>query len=154
MKNENFFKRPDCDEVLYQKYLWSCNPNHSVNNAIEQIYENQLNQININNEYIENIFKHLQINYHNLMNYEKFRLDTFTKWPHFFVSYKKLAANGFYLKNIPDTIKCHCRKLILYKWKGSNEPMIIHKNFSPNCPHLSGEKTENIPLELNLNGIH
>ncbi|XP_071961824.1 dual E2 ubiquitin-conjugating enzyme/E3 ubiquitin-protein ligase BIRC6-like isoform X2 [Antedon mediterranea] len=91
-----------------------------------------------------------------LMYTEAARRKTFTAWPH--MDYKwalpdAMAQAGFYHgPTAPgdDRALCFTCSVCLVCWEPTDEPWSEHERHSPNCPHVRGEHTQNVPLAATL----
>lgn len=87
-------------------------------------------------------------------SYERYRLTTFIdNWPHAYVSPGILAKVGFHFIGSHDQVMCHFCKVKVRSWKMGDNEVAEHFRWSPNCPLLLQQFTENVPigpvLELN-----
>ncbi|XP_033127778.1 baculoviral IAP repeat-containing protein 6-like isoform X2 [Anneissia japonica] len=91
-----------------------------------------------------------------LMYTEAARRNTFSAWPH--MDYKwalpdAMAQAGFYHgPTTPgdDRALCFTCSVCLVCWEPTDEPWSEHERHSPNCPHVRGEHTQNVPLAATL----
>ena len=81
------------------------------------------------------------------MNYETHRIESFYNWPCPYISYSKLAKNGFFYSGFGDRVKCNFCDIVLLKWKPQDEPEKEHEKWSPHCRFVLKKKTNNIPIE-------
>jgi hypothetical protein len=84
----------------------------------------------------------------NKMNYEKFRIESFKRWPIPYINVREMAANGFYYKGESDLVKCNFCDIQLGNWEAEDVPIEQHRKYAPYCPHLNGGSTRNVPLVI------
>lgn len=86
-------------------------------------------------------------------NDESVRLRTFNadNWPHgAFLDPNILAQTGLYFIGPGDTLKCHFCKVEIRCWRQDDDEIEEHLRFSPSCPLLIREATDNIPIDEEL----
>jgi hypothetical protein len=83
----------------------------------------------------------------NKMKYEKHRLESFKHWPIPWLCVRDFAANGFYFTGFDDKVECVFCRALLGRWEAEDDVETEHRKWSPHCPFIRGEKTENIPLK-------
>jgi baculoviral IAP repeat-containing protein 7/8 len=81
-----------------------------------------------------------------MMTFEKFRVESYKKWPIPYIDVRKLASDGFYYTGYDDLVECRFCRLQLHRWEADDNISEQHLSYSPGCPFLRGIKTENIPL--------
>lgn len=76
------------------------------------------------------------------------RLKTFHKdrWPLAFLQPQKLAQLGFYYIGPEDTVKCHFCRVEIGKWEPEDNCFSEHSRWSPSCPLLRRQQTDNVPI--------
>lgn len=85
---------------------------------------------------------------------EDVRLVTFDNehWDVPFLDKGKLAQIGFYYIGPQDTVKCHFCRVEIGKWEEDDDCFTEHSRWSPSCPLLRRQQTDNVPInaeELN-----
>lgn len=81
-------------------------------------------------------------------NREEERLKTFDSWYLNWIDKVQLAQTGMYYSGESDKVKCHFCKVIIGQWEPNDIPVSEHLRFSPNCPLLRHQTTENIPINM------
>ena len=80
---------------------------------------------------------------------EQERLKSFLNWPlDKRVQPTSLARVGFYHSGPSDTVKCFKCGVQIADWQIGHLPFHEHKRYSPNCPLICGQATENVPFQL------
>jgi hypothetical protein len=80
------------------------------------------------------------------MHLESNRLKTFHHWPLDFICKKELAKDGFFYMGKSDLVRCHFCKIGLQDWQMTDDVRAEHTKWSPECPFILGQRTNNIPL--------
>ena len=84
----------------------------------------------------------------NMYREEIKRLESFVSWPaEGVVQPTSLARAGFYFTGMEDIVRCFKCHTEIKNWKRGDLPMLRHKDYSPMCPFVKGECTENVPFE-------
>ena len=98
--------------------------------------------------HLERYLNDLQSNNANdLMKYEWARYSSFTKFPVESPAMpSKLASLGFYYIGPYDQVQCFSCQLVYGDWKLGDDPLDIHKRFSPNCTFLLANGSLNVPI--------
>ena len=98
--------------------------------------------------HLERYFKDLQSNNtENLMQYEWARYLSFQKIPmETPVMPSTLAAFGFYYVGPYDQVQCFSCQLVYGNWKLGDDPLDIHRRFSPECTFLYPNRSLNVPI--------
>lgn len=78
------------------------------------------------------------------------RLQTFNHWTRDYISKEKLARFGFYFERPVDVVKCIFCKVEIGNWDIGDDPLREHKRWSPQCPLIRNEPTDNIPIDQNI----
>jgi thymidine kinase len=71
----------------------------------------------------------------NLRN-EFFRLATFLNYNRKLPTAESLAKEGFFFLSDPHCTQCSACSLVVTDWEDDDDPSVIHRNRSPNCPLL------------------
>lgn len=90
------------------------------------------------------------------LNREEVRLQTFDNenWDVPFLNKSRLAQIGFYYIGPPDTVKCHFCRVEIGKWEPDDDCFTEHSRWSPSCPLLRRQQTDNVPIDAeDLNQI-
>lgn len=90
------------------------------------------------------------------LNREDVRLVTFDNesWDVPFLNKAKLAQIGFYYIGPQDTVKCHFCRVEIGKWEADDDCFTEHSRWSPSCPLLRRQQTDNVPIDADdLNQI-
>ena len=82
-----------------------------------------------------------------ILNYEKFRIESFNNWPKQYIDVRELARNGFYYLSYSDTTKCYFCDLEASNWRVEDDPKNEHKKWSPFCPLMNEKATNNVTFE-------
>jgi baculoviral IAP repeat-containing protein 7/8 len=61
---------------------------------------------------------------------------------------KELARYGFYYTGREDIVKCQFCTVEVGQWERESSVYHEHRRWSPNCPLLKGESTDNVPTNL------
>lgn len=81
------------------------------------------------------------------MNSEMFRFATFERFPRGDKPYStRLAQAGFYFTSQNDEVKCYCCKKIFNNWSANDNPVNIHRNYSPTCLFFTNNTDVNIAI--------
>lgn len=80
-------------------------------------------------------------------NKEFKRLQTFNRWSKPYIAADKLARCGFYYYNGVDTVKCNFCKVEIGQFDIGDDPLREHKRWAPNCPLITKQPTDNVPLD-------
>lgn len=83
------------------------------------------------------------------MNSEANRLQTFVNWSVPFIEPEVLALLGFYYFLCPDTVKCNFCNIELKSWERGDDVLLDHRKWSPSCKLISGQYTQNVPIDAN-----
>uniref|UniRef100_A0A2C9LXT8 Uncharacterized protein n=1 Tax=Biomphalaria glabrata TaxID=6526 RepID=A0A2C9LXT8_BIOGL len=81
------------------------------------------------------------------------RLQTFARYPSSAVkSAYSLANNGFYLIGgvTNDKVQCYFCKQSKVNWQSDEDITEVHSSMSPNCPMVTGEKSDNKAIVLSF----
>lgn len=89
----------------------------------------------------------------NNLNSETYRFKTFESFEQSFPSKCTLALAGFSFIAHRDTVQCHFCKVTISSWKRNDDVLLNHFRWSPHCPLILGQKTENIPANMRLFGL-
>lgn len=83
------------------------------------------------------------------LNREEVRLVTFDNenWDVPFLNKSKLAQIGFYYIGPQDTVKCHFCRVEIGKWEADDDCFTEHSRWSPSCPLLRRQQTDNVPID-------
>lgn len=83
------------------------------------------------------------------LNREEVRLATFDNenWDVPFLNKGKLAQIGFYYIGPQDTVKCQYCKVEIGKWEPDDDCFTEHSRWSPSCPLLRRQQTDNVPID-------
>lgn len=83
------------------------------------------------------------------LNREDARLVTFENdnWDVQFLNKRKLAQIGFYYIGPQDTVKCYFCKVEIGKWEQDDDCFTEHSRWSPSCPLLRRQQTDNVPID-------
>ena len=68
------------------------------------------------------------------------RLETFYNWPINGISIRKLAEVGFYCIGDGDTVKCFMCHVEIGNWTQTDQPLLEHLKYSPDCPFVKRSK--------------
>ena len=86
------------------------------------------------------------------MNDELLRLSSFSSWPATAkASPVRLAKAGLYFNGHGDTAVCFRCSTLFENWKEWDDPLERHRRLSANCPVVTGNEVNNIPLRLYTN---
>ena len=80
------------------------------------------------------------------MHIEANRLKTFKSWPLKYICEKVLAKNGFLYIGVADRVLCNFCKLGLEQWEPNDMVEEEHRKWSPKCPFILGQQTNNVPI--------
>jgi len=83
---------------------------------------------------------------HHQMKFEKYRLESFKNWPIPYIDVFELAKDGFYFLGLQDRVKCTFCQILLNNWEADDTARDEHKKWSPQCPIVQGNPTDNVPL--------
>ena len=147
----------------------SCLLELSLENVAEDLYEwhaeqrpdctfvrNRLNSNDLKNPLVMETDNSLIPQNYFLLEPEKIkraRIRSFSKWP----SKKRptvdeLTYSGFFCCNVNDRTMCiYCNK-IFQGWKSTDDPIAVHRTYSPNCPYVIW--MENDELHVNRSIIN
>ncbi|XP_059489798.1 death-associated inhibitor of apoptosis 2-like [Neocloeon triangulifer] len=78
---------------------------------------------------------------------ESERLASYRGWSSPHVTPEALARNGLYYLREGDKVACAFCSVQMFNWKAGDNPLIEHRNFSPNCPLLMGYLVGNVSLD-------
>ncbi|ETN65792.1 hypothetical protein AND_002425 [Anopheles darlingi] len=82
------------------------------------------------------------------MNYESNRLRTFEEdWLIRHILPEILARYGFYYTGSRDNVRCHFCSIKLGAWEEGDEVITEHLRWSPYCPLMRKQPTQNVPLD-------
>lgn len=84
------------------------------------------------------------------LNYETCRYKTFAQFPLRVPSKCTLALAGFYFVGPVDDVRCQFCKVLINGWGASDNVFHKHKLFSPHCPLMMRQKTNNVPSNVTL----
>lgn len=82
------------------------------------------------------------------MNKESERLSTFKhpNWSLSWLNVELLAATGLFYLGKSDKVQCFSCKIVIFKWTKDDDIIEEHKHWSPSCPFLLRNYTDNIPI--------
>jgi ssDNA-binding Zn-finger/Zn-ribbon topoisomerase 1 len=83
---------------------------------------------------------------HHKMKFEKFRLESFKNWPVPYIDVYELAKDGFYFLGLEDRVECTFCLIKIKNWEAENTARDEHLKWSPQCPIVKGNQTDNVPL--------
>ena len=63
-----------------------------------------------------------------LLDYEKFRIESFNNWPKQYIDVQELAHNGFYYLGYSDTTKCYFCEFETSNCRAEDDPKINIKS--------------------------
>lgn len=83
------------------------------------------------------------------LNREDVRLQTFENesWDVPFLNTSQLAQIGFYYIGPQDTVRCHFCRVEIGKWEPDDHCFTEHSRWSPSCPLLRRQQTDNVPID-------
>lgn len=81
---------------------------------------------------------------------ERNRLATFHSWPYAAPVSEQLALHGFYRIDEEDGVRCHFCGIELHQWEPSDNVFAEHLKWSPQCPLVCKQPTNNVPVPLPL----
>lgn len=84
------------------------------------------------------------------LNTEAARLNTFFTWKKTYIDENKLACLGMYYVGPRDRVKCYFCGVVIFNWEEKDDELGEHLKFSPHCPLLRQQKTNNQPLDESL----
>lgn len=81
------------------------------------------------------------------MNSEMFRFVTFESFPSNNKPFgTRLAQAGFYYTSLGDKVQCYSCKKIFCNWSANDNPLEVHRNYSPTCRFLTNNRDVNIAV--------
>lgn len=86
---------------------------------------------------------------------EKFRIESFYKWPAAFIDVRQLAKAGFFYTGVSDIVQCAFCGVKVLDWEAEDDPIKEHERWAGCCKFLKNKtKSGNISLksEQNDNG--
>ena len=81
------------------------------------------------------------------MKYEKFRIESFKKWPLPYINVRELARNGLFYIGVDDIVECTFCQIRICNWESDDDVAKEHKKWAPYCPLIRGLETDNIKLQ-------
>lgn len=83
-------------------------------------------------------------------NSETCRYRTFRNFPFSFPNKCTLALAGFYYIGPGDDVRCHFCRILINRWEQGDDVFKEHRRWSPSCPLICGEQTDNVPINPRL----
>lgn len=80
------------------------------------------------------------------MHIEWLRLQTFSSFDSINVRPIRLARSGFYHTGTSDEVQCYSCNVRRRHWAKGEDPDVVHRQISPNCPHITGGDDTNISI--------
>ena len=76
------------------------------------------------------------------------RIQSFSSFPsRIDISFLLLAHAGFYYTGIDAECRCFSCGKVYKRWKGGDNPYIMHRKISPNCFYMNGIESRNVPVD-------